>query len=105
MLLLRFAGLLHVPFTFHACSEQCKLDLVSKYGIIQKQLQDQLDQEYQEQVRAAQEFVGRGGEVDISPENINAPRDGVEHFVAPNFRVAEWAERRRRRRRKRCSII
>lgn len=112
-MLLRFVGLRHVPFTFYACSEECKQGITSDYSTIQKQLQEQIDREYQEEVRTAEEFVKRGGKVDISQETINAPEVSVCHFVAPAWRANGWTDSmsrrfcrsRRRRRRRMCSIM
>lgn len=106
VMLLKFVDLRDVPFRLHACSEECKEAIVTEYTAVQKQLQQELDSEYEQQVKEAHRLM-ESGAVDISPEAINVPSNLVDHFVAPDYRasVRFGQSRRSRRRRKRCSIM
>ena len=103
VMLMRFLGLHGVPFKFYACSDGCKERLVSHYTDIQKQLKDEIDREYDENVQAALKAMKNGGTVDISPNTINAPADQVQHFTAPSYRASSRYTHRSRR--KKCTIM
>ena len=99
ILMLRFAGNVHVPFSFSACSETCKDVIVSEYTILQNKTQKQIDREYDEQMKQAQQIINNGEVVDT---RMDVPDEQIYHFVAPNYRAGAYS---RRRRRKRCSIM
>ena len=94
--MLRFAGNVHVPFSFSACSVKCKDAIVSEYTILQGEIQKQMDRDYNEQIKQAQQAI-ENGEVDM---NLGVLDYQVHHFVAPNYRAGQFG-----RRRKRCSIM
>ena len=103
VMLMRFLGLHGVPFKFYACSDHCKERIINHYTDIQKQLRDEIDREYDENVHAALKAMKNGGTVDISPSTINAPAHLVQHFSTPSYRASSRYTDRSRR--KKCIIM
>ena len=103
-MLMKFVGLHGVPFKFYACSNCCKERIISHYTDVQKQLRDEIDREYDENVHAAMKEMKNGGTVDISPSTINAPTHLVQHFSAPSYRMSSRRYSHRSRR-KICTIM
>ena len=89
-----FKELSGVPFGLCACSENCQNDLVSFYGDKNIELQKELDDKYQEMVKAAQEEVDNGLTEEL-------PQRTYSYQSPYNFTSTS----NRRRRRKKCSIM
>ena len=93
-----FLELRDVPFLLHACSEQCQEAIKNKFIKRNKELQQKLDEDYEQSIRQAHKLVDEN-KVDISPDNINVPENQVNHFAPTyNYRASNYSRRARRRR-------
>ena len=103
VLLLTFLELSGVVFLLHACSKNCQDKVVKAYGERNIQLQKELDEKYEREIKEAERLV-RNNAVDISPETINAPAIAVQPFV-PQWPRGPPYVRHNRRHRKKCTIM
>ena len=101
VLLLTFLELSGVVFLLHVCSKNCQDKVIEAYGKKNVQLQKELDEKYEREIKEAERLV-RSNTVDISMETINAPAGTVQPFVPQWPRGTPYV---RRRHRKKCAIM
>lgn len=97
VMLLRFAGLNDVPFSFFSC-ESCQSVIIDKLTAEQTVIHQQMEKEYAKNMREAENALERG---EVNNLSSNVPPEQITPFVS---HYPPW-NRQRRQRTKKCTIM
>lgn len=100
VMLVTFCELSGVPFLICACSKKCQEAIADKYGKINVELQQKMDEDYKQMIAQA---AVHAKNIDI---NFNVPESELGSFTPRlPYGYGEIRRRRNRRNKKRCSIM
>lgn len=97
-MLLKFAGLNDVPFSFFSC-ESCQNVIIDKLTSQQTEIHQQMENEYAANMIEAEKALERG---EVNDFSSNVPPEQITPFVS---HYPPWNQQQRRQRSKKCTIM